>query len=567
MIYLKRSLFFTFTVLFAAACAEPYASAQQAFLRFPRPSQKSIVMQSVGASEVTITYSRPGVKGRTIWGDAPASMAGRAGGEATLDDQNRRMNGEPIVPWGHVWRAGANEATQFVVTNDVLINGLKLPAGSYSLHTIPGKQDWTIVFNGDSNQWGSFAYDPGKDRLRVKAKPEWVADNQEWLMYSFDKVTENSAQVNIRWEKLRVPFTVEYASAQERPVSPSLRATLMQTIGVTDVSITYNTRRTGVNEALAFSATDDVLINGQRLSAGNYNLKTIPGKSDWTIIFNDAANQRELLNFKVTPQSRAEYQEWLQFLSPAVTASSAQLLIRWGQAAVPFTVEVPNVEALWRAKANAAIAANPNDERLPMQFAGMLSIAGNWEEALKWIDQSIRVKETFRNLSSKANILNSAGRKDEALSVAAMAIVRGKAENLDTTSLEKRFPDYKSAARITTQVESMPPAPRITTQGESTPPATRILSRDENTTPATLTAAGRYYALVIGNDRYQYVPGLELAEADARSVASILQANYGFSTKLLLNATRQDILSAMNNYRRTRDQRQPLNLLRWPWLL
>jgi len=174
----------------------------------PRPSQKASVMQRIGVTDVTITYSRPGVKGRKIWGD-PLPSQTSATGEATLDDQNARPKDAVIVPYGHVWRTGANEATMFVITDDVLINGQKLPAGTYSLHTIPTKDEWTIVFNGTSNQWGSFDYNPAKDTLRVKVKPQWVNDNQEWLEYSFDPVTENSAQVNIRWEKISVPFTVE----------------------------------------------------------------------------------------------------------------------------------------------------------------------------------------------------------------------------------------------------------------------------------------------------------------------------------------------------------------------
>src|SRR6266481_4954374 len=204
MVYLKRSYIFFLTLLLML-CAAGYTSAQ---VQVPRPSQKASVMQRIGVTDITITYSRPGVKGRTIWGDALPEQA-NVKGEATLDNQNLRPKGAPIVPWGHVWRAGANEATTFVVTDDVLINGQKLPAGSYSLHTIPTKDEWTIVFNGTANQWGSFDYDPAKDTLRVKAKPQMMGNNQEWLMYSFDPVTDNSAQVLIRWEKVAVPFTVE----------------------------------------------------------------------------------------------------------------------------------------------------------------------------------------------------------------------------------------------------------------------------------------------------------------------------------------------------------------------
>jgi hypothetical protein len=91
----------------------------------------------------------------------------------------------------------------------VLINGQPLPAGSYSLHTIPGRDEWTIIFNKDDGQWGSFTYDEKKDALRVKARPQPAADSQEWLAFQIDPVNETSARVNIRWEKLTVPFTVE----------------------------------------------------------------------------------------------------------------------------------------------------------------------------------------------------------------------------------------------------------------------------------------------------------------------------------------------------------------------
>jgi ribosomal protein S4 len=206
---LKRFYISFFAVLLVLSGAL-IASAQ---IRTPRPSAKASVMQTIGVTDVTITYSRPGVKGRTIWGD-PLPEQAATKGEATLDDQNVRPKGAPIVPWGHAWRTGANEATQFVVTDDVLINGQKLPAGSYSLHTIPTKDEFTIIFNSVANQWGSFSYDPAKDTLRVKVKPEWSEHSKEWLEYWIDPVTDTSAQVNIRWEKVRVPFTVEVKDVQ-----------------------------------------------------------------------------------------------------------------------------------------------------------------------------------------------------------------------------------------------------------------------------------------------------------------------------------------------------------------
>ena len=200
--------------------AAPVGFAQSS-LRLPRPSQKASVMQTVGVTDVSITYSRPGVKGRKIWGDPPA---GAAAGEATLDDGRARPKDAVIVPNGHVWRAGANEATLFKVTDDVLVNGQPLPAGSYSLHAVPGPSEWTIIFNKDDGQWGSFSYDASKDALRIKAKPETTADNQEWLAYNIEPEKENAARVNLRWERLRVPFTVEVKDVPALTVAKARQA-------------------------------------------------------------------------------------------------------------------------------------------------------------------------------------------------------------------------------------------------------------------------------------------------------------------------------------------------------
>jgi hypothetical protein len=274
-------------------------------------------MQTIGVTDVSITYSRPGVKGRKIWGDPTPEQASTKG-EATLDNQNVRPKDAPIVPWGHVWRTGANENTVFEVTDDVLINGQKLAAGKYSLHTIPTKEEFTIVFNGLANQWGSFDYDPAKDALRVKAKPQWVNDNQEWLEYSFDPVTDNSAQVNIRWEKINVPFTVE----------------------------------------------------------------------------------------------------------------------------------VPDVASVTVAKLKSTVAgAKPDDWRTPYQAANYAlnnKSSADDEQGMAWLEQSIKVKETFQNLSLKAQALYKAGKKDQALAVADQAIQRGKADKVDTTNFEKFVADMKA---------------------------------------------------------------------------------------------------------------------------
>jgi hypothetical protein len=147
-----------------------------------RLSPKAEIMQQVGLTDVKISYGRPGVKGRTIWGK--------------------------LVPYDAVWRAGANEATKITFSSDVVIEGKKLKKGSYSFFTIPGKKEWTIIFNKVADQWGAFEYNESQDALRIKVKPE-KGNWQEWLAYTISKVTDTSAIIRLEWEKLRLPFKVE----------------------------------------------------------------------------------------------------------------------------------------------------------------------------------------------------------------------------------------------------------------------------------------------------------------------------------------------------------------------
>ncbi|MEA2570701.1 MAG: hypothetical protein QOI24_2702 [Acidobacteriota bacterium] len=156
-------------------------AAQQPQLRTPRPSQKQIVTQTVGVTDITINYSRPGVKGRAIWGG--------------------------LVPYDKVWRTGANEATSIAFSDDVTINGQALPKGTYSLHTIPSKDEWTIIFNKVAEQWGSYSYDEKADALRIKAKPE-KSEFREWLTFEFPQLSVDQTTIAIRWENVSVPFTV-----------------------------------------------------------------------------------------------------------------------------------------------------------------------------------------------------------------------------------------------------------------------------------------------------------------------------------------------------------------------
>ncbi|HSP06409.1 MAG TPA: DUF2911 domain-containing protein [Acidobacteriota bacterium] len=164
------------------------ASLAIAQVDIPRVSPKASVSQVIGLTEVKITYSRPGVKNRTIWGG--------------------------LVPYDKVWRTGANEATTFTTSTDVKVEGQPLTAGTYALFTIPGKTEWTIIFNKTADQFGAFEYKQDQDVLRVKVKPD-TASPQEWMGFAFQNLSLDSADVVLRWEKLQVKFGIQVDTANK----------------------------------------------------------------------------------------------------------------------------------------------------------------------------------------------------------------------------------------------------------------------------------------------------------------------------------------------------------------
>jgi len=172
------------TLAAALAVAPLLAVPAGAQLKVPRPSPNAVVKQTIGITDLTVTYSRPGVKGRVIWGG--------------------------LVPYDKPWRTGANEATTFTTTDEIHFGGKPLAAGTYSLLTIPGKDEWTVVLNGEKDLWGAYEYKPEKDVMRIKVAPV-AAEAQEWMAFGFEDLTVNSANLVLRWEKLRlaIPIAVD----------------------------------------------------------------------------------------------------------------------------------------------------------------------------------------------------------------------------------------------------------------------------------------------------------------------------------------------------------------------
>jgi tetratricopeptide (TPR) repeat protein len=185
-------------------------------------NQRSSVTQQIGLVSVTVEYSSPDVH-------APdgTDRAGKIWGE--------------LVPWGMAdlgfgtcgkecpWRGGANENTVFTVSHDVKVQGQTLPAGRYGLHFVPDPNEWTVIFSKNSTSWGSYYYDAREDALRVKAKPE-ADSHHEWLTYEFVDRQKAQAKLALKWEKLRVPFTITVDNAVDLYVQ-NLRRELRSSAG------------------------------------------------------------------------------------------------------------------------------------------------------------------------------------------------------------------------------------------------------------------------------------------------------------------------------------------------
>ena len=277
-------------------------------LTLPRDSQRQEISQIVGDAKVSVVYHRPNVKARKIWGCE------------TKDVVPVANNLYPcLVPYGQVWRTGANENTTIEFSRDVTINGQPLPAGKYGFHAIPNKKEWILIFSKDNDDWGSFTYDEKKDALRVKVAPV-KAEMQETLQYNFENITANSGRIVLRWEKIAVPFSFD----------------------IGDVAGRYLTQ---IREAIKNRKADD---------------------------------------FRPLNQG----------------------------AGYVYTFRLKN----------------------------------NYEEALGWLDESIKARETFGNLQTKARILAEMGKTSDAIAVGEKAVQIGKAANpaVNTAEFDRVLAGWKA---------------------------------------------------------------------------------------------------------------------------
>jgi hypothetical protein len=166
-------------LLVSSSAFAPAIFGAEKEIEFPAASQHATITQRVGLTDVSIDYSRPDMRGREIFGG--------------------------LVPFGQVWRTGANAPTKIKFSDAVKIGGQDVPAGEYAFYTIPNQNEWTIILSKNLKLWGAYGYKPDADELRVTVKPTVLASPVETFTIGFDDLKDNGAVISLEWEKTRVP--------------------------------------------------------------------------------------------------------------------------------------------------------------------------------------------------------------------------------------------------------------------------------------------------------------------------------------------------------------------------
>ncbi|MEM1041853.1 MAG: DUF2911 domain-containing protein [Bacteroidota bacterium] len=161
------------------------ASAQERGNDEARTSPNAMIGQTIGTTDVMISYGRPSVRGRVVFGE--------------------------LEPYGAVWRTGANEATTITFSDDVMVEGQSLAAGTYGLFTIPSEDEWTVIFNSVAEQWGAYDYSADSDVLRVMVEPR-MGDMDELMTFAFDMVEAGKGMLVLHWDEVEVPITISTGS-------------------------------------------------------------------------------------------------------------------------------------------------------------------------------------------------------------------------------------------------------------------------------------------------------------------------------------------------------------------
>ncbi len=309
----------------------------------PTSSQKAYIGQTVGLTEIVVKYHRPAVKERDVWGN--------------------------LVPYNAVWRAGANENTIIKFSKNVKIEGAELAAGVYGLHMIPTEEEWIIIFSHNSTSWGSYSYNDQEDALRVSVKPSKSNHWSEFLTFSFDEITSNTAICALNWANMKVGFTIE--ADVHQAVLASLRNELRDKAGWS-----WN----GWNEAANYCLNNDV--NHEEALA-------------WATrsVFMNPNPVNMLTKAKLTAKVKGATKE-----------ESEKIILK----SLGKDLEAMNVT--WKEYHGAA------NQAMKME---------SWDKAVAWVDQSIAMSSNMTNLMTRAKIYETKGEREKATALKKEAIAKG----------------------------------------------------------------------------------------------------------------------------------------------
>ncbi len=341
------------STLFQAIClvALPlWAGAQTQLLSTPNASQKASVSQTVGLTDMEVIYHRPMVNKREVWGK--------------------------LVPYGQVWRAGANDNTTITFSTDVMVEGQPLAAGTYGLHMIPNEKDCTVIFSKNNSAWGSFSYNPAEDALRVPAKLTAADHFYEYLTYDFEGVSADAATCMLSWGDKSIPFQVKVDL--ENTVVPSIRHQLQNKAGFS---------WQGWNEAANFCLQND--FNHQEALT-------------WATrsVFIQPTPQNMLVKARLTgkvnnPGNEAEAQK-------TVFATLDQ--------------DLQTFPTTWREYHAAATYATQQE---------------NWEKAVSWEQKSVDMSPNMTNMMALSGVWSKKGDETKAKKMKADALARGSNTELN----------------------------------------------------------------------------------------------------------------------------------------
>lgn len=264
----------------------------QAQLQLPAPSPKASVMQQVGLTDITIEYSSPAVKGRTVWGD--------------------------LVPFDKVWRAGANAATKITFSQNVSVNSTEIQKGTYSIFAIPSKAEWTLILNKDVNA-SEGSYKQSDDVLRIKVIPTEVA-SRERLQYSVVNTTDNDATIQLEWEKVRVAFSVKVST--DKQAEENISKTLGGVWSQYNNTARYYLDKKDYDKALEYANTS-ISLAGDKWFNQWVKAQALAGKGDTKGAYEWAVKAQELGN--KNPEGfffKSQVDDAVAKWKPAVTTTS-----------------------------------------------------------------------------------------------------------------------------------------------------------------------------------------------------------------------------------------------------